>query len=1401
MKQENGTTGMKISGKVALAASEYGEERDYWLNKLAGEIVKTSFPAAPSGTENIDPRENESQPMKSVKTRLEGSLFLRLMKVSKRSHYTLHMILAAAVTALLNKYTGNKDIIVGTPIYKQETGKEFLNTVLVLRNQLPPHMSFQELLLQVRQTIVEANDNQNYPVETLLYHLKIPFSGKDFPLFDTVVLLRDIHDEEYIRYTSPNIIFSFLNGHDHLESTLKYNPLRYDKSTAEQINRHFSRLLECAIFNVDMEVSAIDILSPQEKQQLLVEFNQNRTGYPDKQTIAELFDQQAERTPGKLAVLCGEDFLTYGRLQEQAKKLAAHLCAKGLHQEEAVGIMAENSHYMVVGILGILQAGGAYLPLNPYYPEERKNYLLRDACVRRLLTYGCLIGDHGVEILPLDNPTVYENLPHGMGDLYAAQFVCVDFHSLPGEGACDSLPQNENSYIMNLNKSFTRETGGLNLAYIMHTSGSTGAPKGILVTHRSVARLVKNTNYVEFQEKDRILQTGALEFDASTFEIWGALLNGLSLCLVGKEVILTPGKLKDAVQRYAISTMWMTSPLFNQVLEADVEIFRGIRNLIVGGETLSPSHINRVRREFPGLNVINGYGPTENTTFSITHRIDREYKENIPIGKPIANSTVYIFNERGMPRPIGAAGEIYAGGDGLARGYLNNPELTAEKFDHDLYDYQDYHEEEKKVKNKKNNETLLRGVQGGAFLEKSPPGRRRQQLYRTGDLGRWLPGGVVEFLGRMDHQVKIRGYRIEPGEIENHLTALENIREAVVIDRKNAAGEKYLCAYVVSVGTIDTVQLKSILAGQLPEYMVPSYFVQLDEISLTPNGKVDRRALPEPDEAGAAENYVAPRNPMEEKFVRVWSEVLGVKEETIGIDSDFFELGGHSLKATILLTKLHKELNVKLPLAELFRTPTIRELVEFIKGEEEKVKEEQFESIKPVELKDYYVLSSAQKRLYVHQQVNPEDTSYNVPSVIILEKEPERTRLEKAFIKLLQRHESLRTSIETVEGKPMQRIHDHISFTPRYYEAGEKGAAEIIRQVIRPFDLSSAPLMRAALVKENENRYILIVDIHHIVTDGTSMDILTKEFNSLMTGKELSPLKLRYKDYAEWQNSDRHKEMVKKQETYWLKGFAGELPRLNLPTDFPRPPKQSFEGDMKEFNIGKDHTAALNEMAKSQGATLYIVLLALYSIFLAKLCRQDEIIIGVPIAGRTHADLQKIAGMFINVLAIRSYPQPGKIFKEFLEEVKLNTLQAYENQDYQFDDLVAALGIQQDMSRAPLAETHFVLENMSQFQGTSHQEYPAKLSEKLDLSLISIEIAGEIVCRFSYKTRLFMRETIAKFGRQFLNITAQVLENPRIPLGKIQLLSGKEKNNILNQIQQNKEIFGQLKQEDFNEAF
>ncbi len=1370
MNRENGTTGMKISGKVALAASEYGEERDYWLNKLAGEIVKTSFPCIPSGSEDIGPREKEGQPMESVKTRLEGELFLRLMKVGKGSLYTLHMILAAAVTALLNKYTGSTDIVVGTPIYKQETEKEFLNTVLVLRNRLTPRMSFKELLLQVRQTIVEANDNQDYPVETLLYHLKIPFTGKAFPLFDTVVLLRDIHDEKYIHHTFPNIIFSFLNAHDHVESILKYNPLRYDKPTAAQISRHFSCLLERFVFDVHLQVSAIDLLSPGEKQQLLVEFNRTRTGYPDKQTIAGLFDRQAEQTPHKSAVICGEDFLTYGRLQEQAHRLAAHLRAAGLHQEEAVGIMVENSPYIMIGILGILTAGGAYLPLNSYYPEERKNYLLRDAGVRRLLVYGCPPGDYGVEILQLDNPIIYAGL----------------------------------------NQPLVRETGGLNLAYIMHTSGSTGAPKGILVTHRSVARLVKNTNYVEFQEGDRILQTGALEFDASTFEIWGALLNGLSLCLVSKEIILTPGKLKDAVQRYAISTMWMTAPLFNQLEEADVEIFRGIRNLIVGGEALSPSHINRVRREFPGLNLTNGYGPTENTTFSITHRVDREYKENIPIGKPIANSTVYIVNDRGILQPVGVAGEIYVGGDGLARGYLNNPGLTAEKFcpldPHKSFPLNPTMPQKVPGKNHDTPTAQIDSAEGvyspeGHLLLRAKSQEPRAILYKTGDLGRWLPGGVIEFLGRMDHQVKIRGYRIEPGEIENYLTALGNIREAVVIDRKNAAGEKYLCAYLVPVGALDTVQLKTSLAAHFPDYMVPSYFVQMEEISLTPNGKVDRRALPEPDEAGAAENYVAPRNPLEKKFARVWSEALGVKEESIGIDSDFFELGGHSLKATILLSKLHKELNVKLPLAELFRTPTIRELVEFIKGEEEKIKEEQFESIKPVELKDYYVLSSAQKRLYVHQQVNPEDTGYNVPSVIILEKEPGRKRLEEAFNKLLHRHESLRTSFETVDGKPRQRIHDHITLTLRYYEAGEKGVAEILRQVVRPFDLSSPPLMRAALIKENENRYILVVDIHHIVTDGTSMDILINEFNTLMAGQELPPLKLRYKDYAEWQNSDRHKEMLKKQETYWLNGFAGELPLLNLPTDFPRPPKQSFEGDMKEFRIGKDHIAALNEMAKSRGATLYIVLLAIYSIFLAKLCRQGEVIIGVPIAGRTHADLQKITGMFINVLAIRSYPQPVKIFKEFLEEVKLNTLQAYENQDYQFDDLVAALGIQRDMSRAPLAETHFVLENMSQFQGTSPREYQAKLSEKLDLSLIAIEMAGEMVCRFSYKTRLFKRETIAKFGRQFLNITAQVLENPRVQLGKIQLLSDKEKDNILSQIQQNKEVFGQLKQEDFNEAF
>jgi amino acid adenylation domain-containing protein len=1290
----------EFSGKMALAASRYGKEKNYWLNKLSGELVKSSFPYDHGKTAADRNETDKTHKFEVIHINPNGKLVERIMKIGKNSDYTLHMILAAALVALLGKYTGSKDIIIGMPIYRKDIEGEFLNTALALRHRLTGNMSFRELLIQVRQTIVEADKHQNYPIETLLYHLNMTFSGNDFPLFDVVVLLENIHQKRDIEPTHPNVIFSFLSAGSCIEGNVEYNSFLYRKETMERILTHFTRLLEEAVFNTEMPVLAIDILSREEKEKLLYDFNRTQTEYPGDKTIDKLFEDQAARTPCKAAVIDEEGCLTYEMVNERARGLAVYLQGKGLMKEEAVGIMAENSVGMIIGILGILKGGGIYLPLNSEYPGERRRYLLKDGNVSKLLANAQDGGEsndyEGVDVIRIDDPGIYS-------------------------AACS--PGRDHSFN--------------SLAYIMYTSGSTGNPKGVMIEHRSVVRLVKNTDYVEFREEDRILQTGALDFDASTFEIWGALLNGLQLYLAGKEKILTPDTLKSLIWGKSITTIWMTSPLFNQMVDADIEIFKGLRNLLVGGDVLSPPHINRVRVAFPGLKVINGYGPTENTTFSVTHLIEREYKQGIPIGKPISNSRVYIIDRQGQPVPIGVVGELCVGGDGLARGYLNNPELTAEKF----IEYRSYRTYRTYSSSKK--------------------------IYKTGDLARWLPDGSIDFLGRIDHQVKIRGYRIEPGEIENQLTRLDSIDEVVLVDRQ-VGGEKCLCAYIVCQGSgeLDIVEVKHSLSKNLPGYMIPSYFIRVDKIPLGPTGKVDRKALPEPA-IKAGGNYVAPRDDREKRMVDIWSEVLGVEKEIIGIDTDFFELGGHSLKATFLTARLHKEFNVKVPLAEIFKTPSIRELYGYIKG----AAEHRHISIENVEKREYYELSAAQKRLYIIEQMGEPSTNYNVSIPLVLEGDLNRSKLEETFPHLITRHESLRTSFHIKGKNPVQKIHDRVEFSIRYYEvaAGKRNVETVIQDFIQPFDLSRAPLFKVGLIKLEENEHLLMVDFHHIITDGISLQIMVEEVMALYREEDLPEIRLQYKDFSVWQNKLLLSEEIKRQEEYWLKLYEGDILQLDLPVNFERPVNHDFAGANVPFELSAAETAALNRLALNEEVTLYMLLLSLYNVFLAKLSSQEDILVGTSTAGRRHADLEPVFGMFVNTLCLRNHSRGERSFGEFLHEVKQRTVEAFENQDYQFEDLVEKLPLKRFPGGNPLFNVSFSFHNEMESAGISEidigglklKPYDSEVTTShFDLTLRGVEIDEKLFFSFHYRTALFEKETMEWFTTYFKRIVTSIIENP-----------------------------------------
>ncbi|MCP5053128.1 MAG: AMP-binding protein, partial [bacterium] len=702
------------------------------------------------------------------------------------------------------------------------------------------------------------------------------------------------------------------------------------------------------------------------------------------------------------------------------------------------------------------------------------------------------------------------------------------------------------------------------------------------------------------------------------------------------------------------------------------------------------------------------------------------------------------------------------GGAGVARGYLNRPELTAEKF---------------------------------------------KLFYRTGDLGKWLADGNIEFLGRMDHQVKIRGFRFELGEMENRLLKYESLNEAVVIAREDNAGGNYLCAYYVAGEKLEAGDLRSYLSTFLPDHAMPSYFVQIDNFPLTSSGKIHRQALPEPQVTGV-DVYIAPATAIEKELAKLWSEVLEVNESAIGRDSNFFQIGGHSLKAIILTAKIEKEFQVKIPLAVMFQSSTLRELATHIAGITLKTR---FESIEPVEKKEYYALSSAQKRLYFLQQMDLNSTSYNMPYVFPIGKELDPERLETALKQLLARHESLRSSFETLDNVPFQRVCDAggTGFSMDRYEAVDNAEAEeIVTGYTRPFDLSQAPLFRSGIIKLPGGDFIWLADIHHIVSDGTSMGVLTRDFLSLYSGEPLPEIGTRYVDFSEWQNRLFETGVIRAQESYWLELYSGEIPRLRMPLDHKRPDVFTFAGSNYRFSVAPVETAAFRDLGVRSGSTLYMNVLAVLNTLFYKYTGQTDIIIGTGIAGRPHVDLQQLIGMFVNTLAMRNYPRGERSYEEFLKEVTGNSISAFENQAVQFEELVDKLDLERDAGRNPLFDIMMVVQN---FQGPGQgvsagknnpqfETLPAadenlpvirrqNTTSKFDMTFYVMESGKDVSIDIEYYSAVFSSETIARFAHHFKRVIANVINSPATRLDDMELLAPEDRQVLLEQFNDNQTAY------------
>ena len=1113
----------------------------------------------------------------------------------------------------------------------------------------------------------------------------------------------------------------------------------------------------------------ITMLTQKKKSVMRDRFNDNNknnkeTRYPRDKTIHQLFEHQVENAGDKIAVIgmehgaWGTASLTYRELNRKSNQLAYQLIERGVKPNSIVAVMVERSIEMVIGILGILKAGGAYMPIDPHYPAERIHYMLRDSGAKLILTQKPFLHHkaYGItEIIDLEEPKLYSG-PYSNPD--------------PLSNAAD-------------------------IAYILYTSGSTGRPKGVVVEHRSVVNLLTALSRAyPLSPTDGYLLKTTFLFDVSVSELFGWIMGGSRLIILERDEEKDPQSIIDTIEAAGVTHINFVPAMFNAfTLHLDTHNINKIRSLkyiFLAGEVLAPELVERFRHLNTFIYLENLYGPTEGTVYASWYSLS-EWKGtgNIPIGKPLPNVKLYILDNAGNEKSVGEIGELCIAGIGVARGYLNNPDLTAEQFDRDLQDDQDDQDE----KGPASRETY---VEKGKGIDKNPltslPLCLSTPLYRTGDLCRWLPDGNIEFLGRIDFQVKIRGFRIELGEIENQLLKHDTIKEAVVTAREEKNRDRYLCAYIARTGefdkTFDTTQLREYLLQTLPGYMVPSFFVTLDKLPLTDSGKVDRKSLPAPDVVrSAAYPTTAPRDKIEEKLAALWSEVLGIEKHRIGIDNHFFELGGHSLKASALIVGIHRTFNVRMKLSELFKMPVIRHLSAYIKA----ASKEHYHPLETVESKAYYPLSSAQKRLYILFQITPGSTVYNIPSFFELEQAPDTSRLEHAFKKLIARHESLRTSFHMVNEDPVQKIHKELEFDIDYYDLVNEGK-EIIQNskfkiqnsLIRPFDLSRPPLLRAGLLKSNEGKHILMVDMHHIMSDGISIDIFVMELARAYDSKALPPLRIQYRDYSEWQNRRKEDDVFIKQREYWLREFPGEIPILSLPYDYTRPSIQDFEGNTLYTAVEESERIGLNALAKPGNVTLYMIFLAAYNILLAKLSGQEDIIVGTPLGGRKHMELHRVIGMFVKTLASRHFPKSEKRFDAFLKEVKERTLAAFENQDYPFEELVETVGVERDVSRNPLFDCMFGLENIETGVDAAAclKMKPHRTNSpvsKFDLTLTVEQQDEDLTLRVEYCTKLFKQETIERFTGYYKKILSTIHREPGKKISEIEMMSHEEKRKIM----------------------
>ncbi len=1123
-------------------------------------------------------------------------------------------------------------------------------------------------------------------VEPDLPGQQLPSAGRYGPARHTPVRFTDQAPAEPAGDDAVELVL-----HAGTELRIGYRTGLFAPATVARLAEHLRRVLA----QLHQPVRTVQLADERERALIVDHFNDTTRPYPADEAVHRLFEEQVRRAPGALAVSWRDQRLSYAQLDGRAETLAGALRAAGVRPGEPVALRTGRTPDLVAGVLAILKAGAAYLPIDPDYPQGRVEFLLADSHAQVLVTDSPLEAAFDGTVL---DP--------------AALVPCdpIGSKQVEHESIVPDLPTDQA------------------MAFLCYTSGTTGRPKGVRVTHRNIVRLVRGVEYSDLGPHTRVLLTGSISFDASTFELWATLLNGGSLHLVDNDVLFNARALRAELTAERINTLWLTAPLFNQIVEQDPATFGSLRELYTGGDVLSPPHVAKVLAACPELVLINAYGPTENGTYSLTHRIERagfDERAGVPIGRPIANSTAYALDPDGNLAPVGVPGELCFGGAGVAAGYLERPELTAEKFVADPF-------------------------RGG-------------RMYRSGDLGRFRPDGTIEFLGRRDQQVKVRGFRIELGEVENVLLAHPDVADAAVTARPRPSGaDKYLCGYYVPRRPV--TGLRTYLQRLLPAHAVPAYLIELPELPLHASGKLDRGRLPEPEASQlvTSADHLAPRDELERLLVEQAENALAMVG--IGMQHDLRDLGSDSLTATLLTGGLAERLGRRLPVSQVLHAGTLAQLAELIRHADAAPAP----AIPPADQAESYPVTPQQRQLYLEQLKDPAAVHYNVPVSLELPPGTDPVRLVEALRQLAERHEALRSRFVLIGGEVRQRIEPVIELPVPVLDVLvlEEPAAG---PASRPFALDTAPLWRAELHRSG-SRLRLRLELHHLIVDGFSLQILLTDLAARYAGQPVAEPAVRYRDYATWLAGPAGSALREQQRGHWQQVFAVAPARADLPLAVPRPPLRPLAGDLLEFDLGRDRTSALRELARRQDVSLFAVLAGAYGLVLARLTGSADVLLGTPVSGRTAPGLHRTVGMLANTVCLRLAADPGSSFADYLRQVAGTAERAFAHSDLPFSDVVELAAPVRDYRRTPLFDALIALHS-SRYLHLDFAGHGVDVSleptgqSAFDLNLQLYETGDSLRVAWHYSSTLLRRADVEQWRDAFLHILDTALADPATPVG------------------------------------